>query len=298
MSTIPLAKKHDIKKMSYPGHLSIKIDGVPIRCDVNFSRSDGISMAMRTRQGTENVSTQNQWVHMVHTMAEAGVLSPGQHTFIAEVSHPAYTDFKDVSGIVRRLEQNDALVLNIFDYAWHQAPDLWFNERLAILQGMCYAVQHSSFRCVQQFPVQCENSFAIVKKILIDNNPAAEGLVYRASADRFEPGKRAWGYQKIIERPTADLRVHSYEEAIDGKTGEGKGMVGRINMWYGDTLIGVGPGKMKHAERKSEWAVHGHLPHAQERIAEVEYKYDPSYDALREPTFQHWRPEKTEPSYD
>ena len=83
----------------------------------------------------------------------------------------------------------------------------------------------------------------------------------------------------------------------------------RINCWYKDQVIGVGPGKMKHAERKLEWEAwenavqhdavpEGPLVTGKGRVLQVEYKKDPSYEALREPTFQCWRPDKSEESYE
>ena len=83
-------------------------------------------------------------------------------------------------------------------------------------------------------------------------------------------------------------------------------MVGRLIVSYKGLTIGVGPGRLTHGERTSLWTCReaylrteqdGHrwkelLPG---RIAQIKYKADDSYDALRQPTFQHWRPEKDEP---
>jgi hypothetical protein len=128
--------------------------------------------------------------------------------------------------------------------------------------------------------------------------PTAEGMVIRDAPGKFEPGKRTWCYQKYVPRPTIDLRVHSAEEAISA-TGQPLGMVGRLNFWFNGRTIGVGPGKLTHAERTRLWQDvylsgltwdNGAGP-----MACIQYKADESYDDLREPTFQHWRTDKGTP---
>lgn len=299
MSTIPLAKGYNEAKIEYPGYLSVKLDGTPIRCDVSFQDGD-MYVSRRTRQGKENFSAEGQFNTMLGALVAAGVMTSGNHTFVAEVTHKDFPHFKDSGGIVRRQEPQEGLVLNVFDFQ-PQGSNATFEERLAVLTYMMQHVHSECFRVVPQFRVEGPEQFKAVQDMLLNRYSNCEGLVYRAASAEFKPGSRHWDYQKILVKPTADLRIHSYEEAVCGKTGAGKGMVGRINCWYKDTVIGVGPGKMKHAERKSEWEEWKSNKHAglgYERILQVEYKKDPSYEALREPTFQCWRPDKEEPSYD
>ena len=78
-------------------------------------------------------------------------------------------------------------------------------------------------------------------------------------------------------------------------------MVGRINVLYKGEVIGAGPGKMKHIERKAIWDLYsGGLPLVDVAgdmlIAEVAFMRDPSYKALREARFSRWRTDKNEPS--
>ncbi|MCP4647185.1 MAG: hypothetical protein GY852_05520, partial [bacterium] len=92
---------------------------------------------------------------------------------------------------------------------------------------------------------------------------------------------------------TLDLMVVGFEEAID-KHGFPKGMVGRIQIMYKGKQIGAGPGKLSHVERTKYWDIYKKglfLP----QLAEIAYKPDPSYDALREARFQCWRSDKTQP---
>lgn len=305
MSTIPLAKGYNKSKVEYPGYLSIKLDGTPIRCDVTFDNGECF-ISRRTRQGTENLSAEGQFNTMIGALIASEVVSSGQHTFVAEVTHKDFPHFKDSGGIVRRQEPQEGLVLNLFDYC-PQGSDTSFQERLAVLIYMMQHVSSDCFRVITQHRVENEEDFLRIQAYLLERYPDCEGLVYRAASAAFKPASRHWDYQKILVKPTADLRVHSYEEAVDGKTKLGKGMVGRINCHHpngtlqpcGSKTIGVGPGKMKHAERTSEWEQYKHYPQEYPtRIMQVEYKKDASYKALREPTFQCWRPDKEEESYE
>ena len=65
-------------------------------------------------------------------------------------------------------------------------------------------------------------------------------------------------------------------------------------MPYKGTEIGIGPGRLTHAERIELW-VHSQTGMFNKRMAQIKYKADDSYDALRQPTFQFWRDEKDEP---
>jgi ATP-dependent DNA ligase len=136
------------------------------------------------------------------------------------------------------------------------------------------------------------------------DHPDAEGVVIRALYGDKSHFKAAWrspGMLKLKVTETIDLPIHSFEEAVD-KDGNKKGMVGRINVQYhtgassdGNNeytdfkLIGIGPGKLKHEERIELWknqkAYVG-------RMIEIAYMPDPSYDALREPRFYRFRPDK------
>ena len=144
MSTIPLAKGYNPEKITYPGYLSVKIDGVPIRCDVMYENGER-SISLRTRQGNENFSALPQFTSLVDALITAEVLEPGEHTFVAEVTHPDFVAFKDISGIIRRQTPQAGLVLNIFDYCAHAHNDP-FEKREAELYRMMYSVLSDSFR--------------------------------------------------------------------------------------------------------------------------------------------------------
>jgi ATP-dependent DNA ligase len=135
-----------------------------------------------------------------------------------------------------------------------------------------------------------------IAKAFMREKPTAEGMVIRDANGKFEPGKRTWCYQKYVPRPTIDLRVVDFEEATT-EAGEPKGMVGRVIVSYKGKEIGCGPGKLTHAERTILWndfTVWG-IDCLETPIATIQYKEDASYEALREPTFQHWRDDKDTP---
>lgn len=110
----------------------------------------------------------------------------------------------------------------------------------------------------------------------------------------YDVAKRSHGMMKLKPKPTADLRVVGFEEAVS-KDGTPLGMIGRIVCEYKGLHIGVGPGKFNHAERISIWNKRAGFVGA---ILEVQYMKDDSYEALRQPTAQQWRYDKTEPNYE
>ena len=84
------------------------------------------------------------------------------------------------------------------------------------------------------------------------------------------------------------------------KNSEPLGMVGSLIAMYKGKPVGVGPGKLSHEERRDLWkeymAVVSRYIITPPRIAQVKVKRDPSYSGLRQPTFQHWRDDQTEPN--
>jgi ATP-dependent DNA ligase len=129
--------------------------------------------------------------------------------------------------------------------------------------------------------------------------PKAEGAVLHAYGKQWNPGKRCWGTQKLKGEPTIDLRVVGFEEAVS-EAGEPKGMVGRINVELARAdgtveIVGVGPGKLTHEERFHLWRTRNSTKvEDMNLIAEIKYMPDATYGKLRQPTFQQWRPDKTE----
>jgi ATP-dependent DNA ligase len=216
-------------------------------------------------------------------------------------------DFKDISGVVRKQEPQHGLILNLFDAHHHKHADAGFGDRIQQMVVLMQHMQHEAFRVIPQFLCGSAAHAAMVEQALLERFPTCEGLIWRDADAVFKPGTRRWDYQKLLNEPTVDLRIIGFEEAKCGKTGAGKGMVGRLIADYKGTEIGVGPGKLTHKERKELWSAYQSAlasSHAQEaltplwKIAQIKYKKDDSYDALRQPTFQHWRPEKTEPSHE
>lgn len=287
MSTIPLSKPYDEKKQEFPGFLSIKLDGVPVRIDIEVEAGVA-AYATQTRQAEPMPSVDAQVNHFVGLLtAETGIIRNGRYTFVAEVTHETLRDFKDVSGVVRRKTQQEGLVLNIFDFQSWQEPDLDFGERVAIMTYMQQHFRSDLVKFIPQYAVG-PNDFETVKANLLDRHPGCEGLVYRAFKGKFEPGSRRWNYMKILNEPTIDLHIVGFEE---GK-GKNANAVGRLVARYKGERIGIGPGKLSYEERRQLMRT---WPTWQGRIAQIKYKKDDSYEALRQPTFQYWRDDKHEP---
>lgn len=289
MSTIPLAKGVNEKKLNFPVYLSQKIDGVPVRIDID---ADG-NHTIRTRQGKDVPSVRQ----LVQEFADEfrGNAGLGYFdvpcTLIGEVHQHGdpYADFKDTSGIVRRQDdQSHRLAIGLFEMFTPALQEVGFERRYEAMLELNDLHDRVSVLWQQRVETlsQLEHHF----EDFCNQFQKAEGMVARNWNDPFMPGKRSWGYQKLLREPTIDLWIIGCKEA-HAEDGTPKGMAGRLIAKYKDGEIGIGPGKLSHKER-----VHllGYFkqPHSGPRMAQIKYKDDPSYDALRQPTFQCWRDEK------
>lgn len=292
--TIPLAKGYAPGKLKFPVYVSEKLDGVPVRIDI-----DPWGWTAQTRQGEDMPSVRNQVNSLVSRLRMDIPYGSYPVTFVAEVTHEIFTNFKDISGVVRRKEPQDDLILNIFDYFnWNGE----FAQRLRNLKEVGPYIESHDVRLVRQHFVGCRDH--LDEYLSRPMKEGQEGWIIRSHNAEFKPGTRHWDYQKYVVDPCVDLRITGFEEAVSA-TGEPLGMIGRIIADFHGQEIGVGPGKLSHDERRTLWMAYEQWRWSRTReaewptqIATVKYKRDPSYAALRQPTFQHWRPEKTEPSYD
>jgi ATP-dependent DNA ligase len=296
-STIQLAKGYDPSKLVFPVMMSEKLDGVPTLMNFATQHDGGTGWACRSRQNKPQTSIHDQ----VQTLAWAlGQAWPGRidASIVAEVTHiDKRMPFKDVSGHVRRDKQNDDLVLNIFDAVIHDYnADRGFGGRIAAIENVIRSMGKSpGWRVIPQIMLDTQEELDVALAAMVagslDFTP--EGAVVRSCDELWQPGKRTWGYQKYVLRPTTEVEVIGFECA-KSKDGEYLDMVGRIIAKYRGEIIGVGPGKLDHSERHRLWIDYTENDNElgpDDWTATVSYKRDPSYKALREPTFQHWRPE-------
>lgn len=298
--SIELYKPWVAKKATEWGYVSQKLDGVPVRI---------------YNVGGMTLPFSRQW-EKVHTIPQIlayakQLVDPGG-SLIGEL----YVDglpFKDISGLVRR-DKPDAdteqLVLWVHDADVKNEPDVQYSWRMVEVIKRLAGLRDRFGMAEEQFPIRvipgvrcatAEAAIAAFDAIMVAN-PKAEGAMWHDLRKPFSPGDRKWTGMKMLRKPTIDLLIVGFEEAID-KFGNPKGMVGRVlaDMTTIDSAgnmkcrrIGVGPGALKHSERKVLWVkyINGEFKPC---VAQVQYKVDDAYESLREPIFQHWRPDKDEP---
>ena len=279
--TIELAKNWDPAKMKWPVVFQEKLDGVPVK----FTMQDNGKVVQHTRQGEEI----NSCDHIAFMLKP--VLHPGE--FIVAEMYDKDLPFKTISGLVRQQQKVagqlqayvfDTYVLGHTDYI-HRLSNFWINfKRVHAHQRLVLPMPHQTICCNEQ------EVNARVKQL----PTGTEGACVHHAYKKWEPGKRNWLFQRIKPAPTIDLRVVGFEEAID-KYGDPKGMVGRINVSYKGKVIGIGPGALTHDERIALWEQYIRTRNAPDALAEIKYMSDPTYDALRQPTFVRWRPDKEIP---
>lgn len=271
-------------KFNYPVQITEKLDGVP----AVYTKLNG-EIKVISRQSTDILSTP----HIADFLSD--ILQEGD-----SITGELYIEgkrFKEISGLVRRSEPCYDLTLNVFEYCPAGLEDYCYQDRL-MLMSAAIGVHLTPTTPVQLIGgTTVNNDEELLNEIrhFMAFNPDSEGLVIRewtGDNSKLQIGKRSKGMVKFKPKPTVDLRVVSFEEAVS-KTGEPLGMVGRLNVEYKGTVIGVGAGKLKHKERA---AIFQNQEEYIGKIAEVQYMRDPSYDALREPTFQQWREDKVTPN--
>lgn len=292
---IQLAKPYTPNKLGDKVYMSEKLDGVPVRMDFRLvsSTNDVLQEGMWTRQGEYPVSCEmlRRRVReklVAYFEARGGIKFDATLTFVGEVTHEDYTDFKDVSGVVRKQSVQTGLIFNAFDFADSRYPDMPFANREYVPKLML--TNEKYVRVIPQYSVHKKNIEAYAESV---QRPNMEGLVIRDADDKWAPGKRTWGYQKYVPDPTIDIRLCSVQEAMS-EDGRALGMAGRLNFWYNGEQIGVGPGRLSHEERRALWQEMQHMLYVDGAgpMACIKYKRDDSYAALRQPTFQHWRHDK------
>lgn len=293
-STIQLAKGYQPSKLVFPVMVSEKLDGVPTLMNFMHQHDSNVGYAMRSRQDKPLPSIRSQVQHLAFALGEACSRNLDME-IVAEVTHTTKgMPFKDVSGHVRRQEQNDDLVLNIFDGVIHGFNyEQGFGTRIMTLDNIIRGLGVSpGWRIIPQMMCYNQKQLDCALRAMTTEHDGwlAEGAVVRSCSETWQPGKRTWGYQKYVIDPTIELEIVDFEEA-ESKDGEPLGMVGRIVCAYKNGTTGVGPGKLTHTERRNLWTLYCEHDVPKGTIITVKHKRDTSYTKLRQPTFQHFRPE-------
>lgn len=306
--TIELLKNYTPAKMPWPAGVQEKLDGVP----VIFIRESPITPERIHPQGVQAYTRQGEVVtSLKHISPLASYLITEVGGFLVGEVYCRGMPFKEISGLVRKKEyipsKHKALSLNVFDANIRNLPLADWEARRRQFEMSQAAVAEALRSVPMDLPVRpiptvwahdAEEAEALWLAMQT-TNPDIEGVVLHSTRKLWSPGKRCWGTQRIKDKPTIDLKIVSFVEAVEGDTLAGKGMVGRLVAEFTSTAsghpitstIGIGPGKLTHDERKALW-FQFKTNRWQPRIAEVQYMTDPTYDALRQPTFQRWRDDK------
>lgn len=272
----------------FPAAVTEKYDGVAGR--FTYSRTIDQVLAMsRQNESIESVQHIKDW--LLHKL-------PPQRELIGELYIPD-TPFKDLSGIVRRYVCDTRIILMIYDYVVYEGFEgLTYEQRMAKCMQELGPHMTQPDRPVWFMPTKIVNNGGEIDECMAAvkaANPKAEGIVIRPChhSDSVYKVGRSKGLIRWKPEPTIDLMIVGLVEAVD-KHGVLMGMVGRLEAMYKGKKIGIGPGKLTHEERRILWA-NRHTALMSGDIAEIKYMEDDAYEALRQPTFQRWRPDKTVP---
>jgi hypothetical protein len=303
-----LAKNIDYKKLiGKPVFLTEKIDGVP--------GIFGASKITMSRQGKPITSVK-------HLEELIDLYLPKGIQLIGELHIPG-APFKESSGCVRRDSQCPELCLGIWDVVILHKPHLSYADRfLEVLNVLRELYEHSNGRIFtipskvfmvgstgdaeREVKTYYEHLRVMYKERVLKFRPETplrevgepEGVIARLADETYRTG-RSWGLQRYVPKPTADLRVKGLIEATANKSmtflncqyeeGQGLSAVGSLLVDYYGELVKVGPGAMSHVERRQYWCNPEMIV---DKVIQLQYKADPTYNALREPTFMRLRLDK------
>ena len=322
---IPLAKGYNPDKLSDDVIVMEKFDGVPLW----FTKDRGGNIIGQTRKGKLVTSSVD---HIVEELKD--FLYEGQ-TVVMEVFVKGQP-LKISSGHVRRDKpclELQGVIWDMWDDALNKR-DTDFLTRISNLyrdfnqvsivdeDSRAYFVYDgedlfnhlSVVSYVLSKKEDIEHAFGCIRDTSTTDPELFEGYIVRDSTSKSLAGTRHWDYQKVVFEPTMDLFIVGFEEAID-KHNQPTGRTGALLVNWGQdgSTCGVGSGKLTFPEREELFNVpktkHTGLPKRPNavwyridpeylRVAQIKYKKDPHYDGIRQGTFQCWRDDKNEESYD
>ncbi len=320
MSEIMLSKSYDATKLEFPAEVTIKVDGVA----ADFYKTPN-GWLCQSRQGKPIVSTG----HIVAWMNKHFPDSEVNTHIIGELCVMGVPTFKEASGIIRKQEPDERIMLYAYDCYTVGRENVPYNQRKEhLIKAMDSKRTEARMKAstLNWYIVQCVPKIGTVRSLeelqqhfkslpkLMEQSSMFEGYVIRnleGKHSRYGVGKRSWGMMKYKPLGSYDLRVVGFEEATANKEStflgetfqkdEGLRAVGRLNLEYNGQIIGAGSGSLTHEERRELWELHQSAPTALQDhvlIAEIHFMIDPSYSALREARFFRWRPDKDTPSYE
>lgn len=275
-----LTEGYKESKVKFPCKVSRKFDGVPVL----FYVENGI-LKHKTRQGKELQSIPHIIEHvekwLSYNPGHEGFVCVGELILMDKLKNGMYTEkpFKESSGKVRK-----------------QAPCLDLKYMVFEVDDRVQDTFLNSDVCVEVIQYLIDDQVTLDEFILQMYKTDWEGLIIRHGEYicNTERPKRSYNSMRVVKELTADLRVVGLEEAVS-KDGKPHGRVGAFICEYKDTHIKVGAGKLTHVEAKDLW---DNELFQYGRIIQVKYKKDDSYEALRQPTYQCFRDDKSEPHWD
>lgn len=298
--SIELYKPWDAKKAVFPGFVSRKLDGVPVR----IRKMGGNHVFAYSRQNEVITSIPHILPYVSRMLLDGGSL-------VGEL-YIEGMPFKDISGLVRQKKpsvETGKLNLYLHDFDIRGKPELPYGQRMQDASGVLRALHQRLGAAAEDLPVRIIPGCTVYDPeaargafdAIMQANPNAEGAVFHDLSKDFQPSKRRWSGMKMKPRGSIDVMVIGFHEAVD-QFSNPKDMVGgvviELNQYTGGKLTKlvthVGPGAMKHAERKLLWSQF-RQGKFKPRLAEVGYMEDDTYEGLREGTFVRWRDDKSDP---
>lgn len=286
-----LSYPYDEKRAKFPGYISRKYDGVP----GGYTNQCLLSRQAKRLSGV-------QWIHdLIHEYIPVGIQLWGEH-------YEPCRDFAYINGKTKQhkpWQEAHVMFFNLFDMF---NPHATFTDRQLKMSSIVQRIRNTLRRdgyggianrlhIVEQVPVASAEDIpalcGALRGYAKHHNPKDnfEGCMYH-SAEGTYVLDRSYNSMKLVDNVVYDLEFVNCDEAVS-KTGVPLGRAGKL--YFKDATgeeFGCGPGKLKHTEAKDVFENMGKFIG---KIATVQAKPGGGYEKLRQPTFQHWRDDKTEP---
>ena len=271
---VMLCKGFDPKKVKYPCYISIKKDGVRAR----YIHGNLYTRTGKIIKGMEHITDYLKLFDAFDLDGELYV--PGK-------------EFDETSGLIRSDNPTLEAIYYIFDFL-HRGGNKSERCRKAIAildptqgpiklaeQVPCFDSTQGPIKLAEQVP--CFDYSQLLTQHEENLDAGEEGSVV-CNIDSLYEDKRSWNWMRLVPKPTADLKCVGFDEG----TGKNKGKLGAIIVEYKSVRVRVGTG-FSDEDRVKIWnRPQDYLG----ETAEIEYKKESKFGALRQPVFKCWRWDK------
>jgi DNA ligase-1 len=194
---LPMLAQKDVDKITFPGYLQRKYDGV---------RCKGTNPMMKSRRGKE--------FHTLRHIQDIIPALPEGWALDGELYHPTRSLQQIVSMVKREQPDNKKIVYRVYDL---MAPGVPYSRRRKLLKDLFDQIPEGPIQQVETFRV---NSMEEVVELFSQFRAEGyEGAMWRSPQGLYESGTRSWGLIKIKDFQEDEFEITGVDEATGRDAG-------------------------------------------------------------------------------